>query len=219
MIIDRIHVGILSNEQVLIDALQLRSASSPRTEVVWSSAATEDIPKASIPPALDVMLLDIDAGDGIALRLASDLRVNPGNMKLLFLGARVTDICLEQAMRIQADGFVLKTDPLDRVVEAIETVADGKKFFSGRIHDRLTYNDKKKRHSLRVDPPLGVLTNRQLDILRLLANGDSVKAVARKLHLSPKSVDSHKYRIMLKIGVNDRVHLSRYAIREGLIPA
>ena len=64
-----------------------------------------------------------------------------------------------------------------------------------------------------------MLTNRQLDILRLLANGDSVKAVARKLHLSPKSVDSHKYRIMLKIGVNDSVHLSRYAIREGLIPA
>ena len=91
------------------------------------------------------MLLDIDAGDGASLRLASYLRKKPGQMKLLFLGADVTDICLEQAMRIQADGFVLKTDPLDRIVEAIEAVADGKKFFSGMIHERLTYNDKKKR--------------------------------------------------------------------------
>ena len=50
MMIDRISVGILSDEQVLIDALQLKSTSSPRTEAAWTCAATEDIPKASIPP-------------------------------------------------------------------------------------------------------------------------------------------------------------------------
>ncbi len=61
------------------------------------------------------------------------------------------------------------------------------------------------------------MTNLQLQILRHLAHGDSVKEVARKLDISSKSADSHKYRIMIKVGGCDRVHLARYAIREGII--
>ena len=61
------------------------------------------------------------------------------------------------------------------------------------------------------------LTNRQQEILKLLAMGDSVKEVARKLFLAPKSVEGHKHRIMRKLGIHDRVLLSRYAIRNGLI--
>lgn len=60
-------------------------------------------------------------------------------------------------------------------------------------------------------------TGRQLEILTLLAMGDSVREVAKKLALAPKSVDNHKYRIMKILGVHNRVHLARYAIRQGLI--
>ena len=61
------------------------------------------------------------------------------------------------------------------------------------------------------------LTKRQQEILKLLALGDSVKEVARKLYLAPKSVEGHKHRIMKKLGIHDRVLLSRYAVRNGLI--
>ncbi|MCG6154706.1 response regulator transcription factor [Rubinisphaera margarita] len=63
------------------------------------------------------------------------------------------------------------------------------------------------------------LTNRQREVLCLLAEGFSVKEIASMMHLSAKSVDSHKYRIMKKLKLNDRVRLARYAIREGLIEA
>ena len=61
------------------------------------------------------------------------------------------------------------------------------------------------------------LTDRQHEILKLLALGDSVKVVARKLYLAPKSVEGHKHRIMKKLKLHDRVLLARYAIRNGLI--
>lgn len=64
---------------------------------------------------------------------------------------------------------------------------------------------------------LTLLTSRQLEVLRHLARGDSVKEIARQMHLSQKSVDSHKYRIMSKLGIHDRVELARFAIREGLM--
>ena len=65
--------------------------------------------------------------------------------------------------------------------------------------------------------PLTSLTEQQLEILQLLACGDSLKMVASKLKLSKKSIDGHKYRMMRKLNVKDRVLLSRLAIREGLI--
>ena len=61
------------------------------------------------------------------------------------------------------------------------------------------------------------LTKRQQEILKLLALGDSVKEVARKLYLAPKSVEGHKHRIMKKFEIHDRVLLARYAIRNGLV--
>ena len=66
------------------------------------------------------------------------------------------------------------------------------------------------------DVLLECLTNRQQEILRYLALGDSVKEVAKRMRLSNKSIDSHKYRIMQKLEIRDRVELARYAIREGL---
>ena len=67
------------------------------------------------------------------------------------------------------------------------------------------------------DLSLECLTDRQQEILKLLALGDSVKEAARKLCLAPKSVEGHKHRIMRKLGIHDRVLLARYAIRNGLI--
>ena len=68
-----------------------------------------------------------------------------------------------------------------------------------------------------IDPPAACLTSRELQILMHLALGDSVKEVAVKLGLTPKSAESCKYRIMKKLGIHNRVLLCRYAIREGLI--
>lgn len=69
------------------------------------------------------------------------------------------------------------------------------------------------------DIPIDQLTKRQLQILKLIATGNSVKDVAKLLQLAPKSVEGHKYRIMQKLGLHDRVLLARYAIRNGLVTA
>ena len=72
-------------------------------------------------------------------------------------------------------------------------------------------------NSIRADPPLEVLTNRERDVLVGVAEGYSAKQIAVALTLSCKSVESHKYRLMRKLNLHDRVDLCRYAIRQGLI--
>lgn len=65
---------------------------------------------------------------------------------------------------------------------------------------------------------LSTLTLRQLQVLRHLVRGESVKEVAATMSLSERAIESHKYRIMQKLGIHDRVELTRFAIREGLMP-
>ena len=68
-----------------------------------------------------------------------------------------------------------------------------------------------------IDPPTACLSSREIQILKQIALGHSIKEIAVWLNLTPKSVDSYKYRIMKKLGIHNRVLLCRYAIREGLI--
>ncbi len=92
----------------------------------------------------------------------------------------------------------------------------GDRCFSNEALDRLDYNPAIKRYLVRSTSYLLTLTNRQLEVLRHLARGESVKEVAKAMVLSERAIESHKYRIMQKLGIHDRVELARYAIREGL---
>jgi DNA-binding NarL/FixJ family response regulator len=110
----------------------------------------------------------------------------------------------------------LKGEPIHNLAEAFLRAAAGEKTFSPAVAERLNYDPQTKRYSVKSETPLSSLTGRQLEVLRHLARGESVKEIARQMHLSQKSIDSHKYRIMNKLGIHDRVELARFAIREGL---
>ena len=105
------------------------------------------------------------------------------------------------------------------MISAIHAVAEGRPVFSERIRSRLDFDGEQNSYSLKINQAAADLTARQLEVLRHLARGASVKEVAKLMHLSQKSVDSHKYRIMNKLGIHDRVDLTRYAIREQIIEA
>jgi DNA-binding NarL/FixJ family response regulator len=111
----------------------------------------------------------------------------------------------------------MKGEPFQELVSAIERVAEGEWVFSQEVLDRLIFDQQSQEYAVRHESDLSALTSRQLEVLRHLACGQSVKEISQMMHLSQKSVDSHKYRIMNKLGIHDRVLLARFAIREGLM--
>jgi DNA-binding NarL/FixJ family response regulator len=106
----------------------------------------------------------------------------------------------------------LKDERFSDLMEHLRRIARGTRRFSPRAQLRL------KRAPLRSRSAacLASLTHQQLEVLRHLARGDSVKDVAQKVDLSPRSVEGLKYRIMQQLDLHDRVALARFAIREGL---
>ena len=127
------------------------------------------------------------------------------------------DIYVDQALRTKVAGYVLKTDTLANLVTAVQRVANGGTFFSEQIRERITLDPVTGQMKTQCESRLATLSDRQIEVLRNLAIGLSVKDVAKKMHISVKSVDSHKYRIMQALEIHDRVDLARYAIREGLV--
>jgi DNA-binding NarL/FixJ family response regulator len=211
-----IKVAIVDQQRVFVDALVFRLENEPGFQVVAAAGGALEAPAlgADLP---GVVILDAELPQGRAFDVAAEIRRHWSGTRILFLSRQAGDAFIEQALRIKADGILSRDEPLVQLVQAIRNAAAGEPTFSRAIADRLESDSTGREFRLRVVPPMKGLTDRQLEILRHLARGDSVKAVARKLFLSPKSVDNQKFRIMSKIGVRDKVALALFAVREGLI--
>lgn len=212
-------IGIVDPHEATQYAMSMLLNGQPDVEVVGVEADGEDGLRMLTEkrPRLAIMEIDLDGRSGF--ELASDLGMRQRETRVIFYSAAMPDIYIEQALRSKAAGYVLKTDPLSSLLTAVNAVTKGSSYFSEPIRDRVSIDPVTGQMRAQFESRLAQLSDRQLEVLRNLAFGLSVKDVARKMHISVKSVDSHKYRIMQSLGIHDRVDLARYAIREGLVGA
>lgn len=211
-----IRVFLVDDHQLVLDSLCARLSQFPDFELVGTASSATDALPHLVTTQPDIVALDVELPGRGAFDLALELKTRCPATKVVFLTGFASDVLIEQALRVQASGYVLKGDSSQTLLDAFREVARGNFYFSEQIRDRVRFDSTLKRHCLSEQHPLNGLTPRQIEVLRHLARGESVKEVARIMHLSQKSVDSHKYRIMNKLGIHDRVLLARYAIREGL---
>jgi DNA-binding NarL/FixJ family response regulator len=212
-----IRLAIVDRQRIFAETLAYRLGGEPGMEVVLTQGDTPDTRVALTAATPDVILLDAELANETAFHLASAIRQELPHARLVFMTDRVTNSQLEQALRLEACGILSKSDSYKSLLQSVTKVAAGETAFSPQIDTRVMFDVSRQAYQLRIDPPFKGLTDRQVEILRHLARGESVKCVARRLQLSPKSVDGHKFRIMNKLGVRDKVGLALYAVREGLI--
>jgi DNA-binding NarL/FixJ family response regulator len=121
-----------------------------------------------------------------------------------------------EALRAGASGFLLKTAPPARLVEAVRVVAAGEALLAPTITRRLI-EDYARRPRAGAAPQLGDLTERELDVLRLLAEGLSNAEIAERLVVSGATVKTHVNHVLSKLGVRDRVRAVIFAYESGLV--
>lgn len=214
-----IRVVLVDSQQLVLDCLKDRLNSEPGLSVV-GIAVTSDEGVAVVDDLMpDVVVMDMELSGRGVFEAICDLRCRHRQMKFLILTSLQSDILLAHALQVKANGYALKTEAVSTVIEAIRNVVSGLPFFSEIVRSRLHFNTEQNVYSLKTTQAASELTPRQMEVLRHLARGASVKEVAKLMHLSQKSVDSHKYRIMNKLGIHDRVDLTRFAIREQIIQA
>lgn len=212
-----IRIALLDDHQILVESLSERINHEPGFSVVGSSCSTSDAVEMLRSCSPDVLLCDIEMPGRSVFSIIDEALPSLPEMKVLILTGYLADAFVEQAIRNRLAGYLMKGEPINKLLDTIRRVMSGEQCFSPEVQQRLHFDSERRKYEMKNPTVLSSLTGRQLEVMRLLAQGASVKEVARQLSLSEKSVDSHKYRLMYKLGIHDRVELTRLAIREGLM--
>lgn len=214
----RIRILSVDDHPFLFEGLRARLSAEPDLECVGHlSSAANLLPEVKrLGP--HVVLLDIAMPGPDPFEALDDLRRRFPEVKTIVLSAYVRDHYVEAATKAGAWGYVSKGESPDRIVEAIRRVVAGEFVMGSEVAERCkVVRDGEAAPPGAPTPKLALLTPREQQILRLIGKGMSRAAIAKTIFRSPKTVDAHRNSIMDKLGLNDRVDLVRYAIREGLV--
>lgn len=160
----------------------------------------------------EVVLLDIAMPGPSGIEVARTIRQLDLETKILILSSIDRPEIIEQALNAGVNGYLLKDFVLAELQEALDTVLLGRCFLSPKIQGMSLNTDTYANTSRNAR-----LTLRQTEILRLVASGLTTKEIARKLGISPKTVEFHRSRLMERIGVHDVTGLTRFAFQTGVV--
>ena len=165
----------------------------------------------------DVVLLDISMPGLSGLEVAARVVREHPDTKVLVLSMHRNEEYVLEALRAGAAGYLLKDADAAELKLALRAVARGDRYLDPAVS--ATVINALKDGSPNADGPLHRLTSRQREILQLIAEGHSTKDIARKLDLGIKTVETHRAKLMRRLGVHHVAGLVRYAIRVGLVSA
>lgn len=139
--------------------------------------------------------------------------------KVLILSAHSDDAYVEQVVALGAAGYLIKQTAAHVLPDAIREVHKGKTFFSPGISKRLHHHQQKAhdRGDLQTKKGAPRLSPREMEVLQLIAEGKANKETAEELHISVKTVEKHRQKVMEKLNIHDTAGLTRYAISAGII--
>jgi DNA-binding NarL/FixJ family response regulator len=186
-------------------------------EVVAEAEDGADAVEQAVDEDVDLAILDISMPRTTGIQAAQELRKRKPELKVLMLSMHDSEQFLFEALRAGASGYVLKSDADQDLVDAIRRTMRGQSFLYPSAVSTLV-KDVIER-SRPVEEQFDVLTPRELQVLKLIAEAHTSKEIAQELVISVKTVDRHRQNILDKLGMSDRVELTRYAIRRGLIQA
>ena len=163
----------------------------------------------------EVLLLDLNLGQRSGLELLVELHRRNLLLRCIVMTMSAQPLHVAEALRLGANGYVLKGSPASELLAAIDSVMAGRRFLGQEVADIAVRALTAKPG----DDSLGLLSPRERQIVAMVVAGQSSAAIGEQLHLSPKTVDTYRSRLMAKIGVADVPALVRWAIRNGLIDA
>ena len=212
-----VRILIADDHALIRSGLRTLLAHEPTFEVVAEAADGREALEAAQREMPHVAVLDIGMpklnGIEAARRISSTLK----DVQLIMLTVYADEVYLLNALRSGARGYVLKSSAESEIVEAVRAVSQGKAFFSPKVSRILADDYMRFLGQKQVEDTYELLTDRERQILQLLAEGHSNKDVATLLNLSPTTVICHRQHIFQKLNLHNLSDLILYAIRRGVI--
>ena len=196
--------------------LKLVLDAHPDLDVVAEAGDGGEAVERGLDESVDLAILDVSMPRMTGLQAALELSKRRPELKILILSMHDNEQYFFEALRAGASGYVLKSVADRDLVEACRAAMRGEPFLYPAAVQALI-RDHLKRAAAGDDAATDVLTPRELEVLKLIAEAHTSKEIADLLVISVKTVERHRANILEKLGMRDRVELTRYAIRRGLI--
>lgn len=209
-----IRVLLADDHPVVRAGLRLLLEQTGAVQVIAEAADGPEALKAVATHRPQVVLLDVSMPGMSGLDVVEQVTRRWPDVRVLILSVHAEEELVVQALRAGAAGYLLKDADPHELEEAIRTVAVGGSYVAPGVSGHLV------RYLNRPEPPadpLEQLTPRQREVLQRIAEGYSNKEIARRLHISAKTVETHRMQLMERLDIHDVAGLTRFAIRVGLV--
>jgi DNA-binding NarL/FixJ family response regulator len=167
--------------------------------------------------APDIVIMDISMPNLNGIDATRKIISEMGDVKVIALSIHSSRRFVTKMLKAGASAYILKECLFDELIEAIRTVLSGGVYLSPKITG-VVVDDYVKRMSTDYQPEAPALTEREREVLQLMAEGKSTKQIALLLHVSAKTIESNRRNIMDKLGIHSVAELTKYAVCEGLTP-
>lgn len=208
-----IRISIADDHAIVRGGLLQIMATTDDITVVREASSSSEVLAQAQQRDFDVLVLDISLPGAGGLELIRQLSEERPDLPVLVLSMHNEGQIVQRALKSGAAGYVTKDSEPGVLLAGIRKVAAGGKFIDPALVDSVVFTPSDTTHH-----PKSLLSEREFEILQLIVTGMALGDIADRLHLSPKTVSTHKMRLMQKLGVNNNADLVRYAIRHGVAP-
>jgi DNA-binding NarL/FixJ family response regulator len=210
------HILVADDHPIVLNGLRMVLNAQPDMEVVAEATDGEQAVASALAEDIHLAILDISMPRKTGLQAAREITQRKPEVRVLMLSMHDNEQYLFEAIRVGASGYVLKSAVDRDLVEACRAAMRGEPFlYPGGVRALMREYVERARAGEAVNGEM--LTPREEEIIKLIAEAHTNDEIADMLVISKKTVERHRANILEKLGMRDRVELTRYAIRRGLV--
>jgi len=214
---ERHRICIAEDHAILRDGLRAILDADPEFEVVGEAADGREAVNAASAYEPDLMLMDLTMPRMNGMEAIREIKRRAPTVKIVVLTVHKTEEYVFEALRCGADGYVLKDATSDELILGVKSVLKGYQYLSPQVSPKVIDGYLGKRDVNGLRSPFETLTQREREVLKLIAEGNRNREIADFLCLSEKTVEKHRASLMKKLGLGNAQALTAYAIERGLV--
>jgi two-component system response regulator NreC len=213
----KIRVFLTDDHTLFRQGIKTLIGAEPDMEIVGEAGNAIEAIALAAEARPDIVLMDIGMTGLSSFEATRQIRKNRPETRILFLSMYDDEDYLVECMESGASGYVLKDSPAVQLLNAVREVHRGGSYLSPRMLSQLVDDFRSRAKSTQRLPRFATLTQREKEVLKLLAEGNSVKEIACTLNLSVKTVEAHKFNLMRKLDIHNKAQLVQYAVQKKVI--
>ena len=214
---EKVRIVLAEDHTILREGLRALLTADPNFEIIGEAAdgrAAVRFVEKQIP---DLILMDLSMPRMTGMDAIREIKKRYPQTKIIALTVHKTEEYLRTTLHAGADGYVLKDATRDELIMAIQSVLKGKTYLSPGVSGRVIEGYLEGKESQMPPSTLGLLSQREREVLKLIAEGYKNKEIATDLCISLKTVEKHRANLMKKLDLHNAAALTAYAIEQGLV--